>query len=214
MKKPVLLVVMDGVGFSKTHLGDAVTMANTPTLDEMLKNYPNTAFQKWSTINDEIENLQMESRNRLEELENKQINGQKPANIGEAIFENSNGNMFTSPESIARVMVDSIMANQQGKGIASLIAAAPKQYKENMLEAVQTVATQYIKGVIDKNPNKYKNNENDVQGTKNVINELIIDAEISNKLKNHLLKSQKKVLTKADEIKTRKAVQKQADIMM
>ena len=45
MKKPVLLVVMDGVGFSKTHLGDAVTMANTPTLDEMLKNYPNTRLK-------------------------------------------------------------------------------------------------------------------------------------------------------------------------
>ena len=193
---------------------EAEKLAKDPVFKMVVKNYPNTAFQKWSTINDEIENLQMESRNRLEELESRQINGQKPANIGEAIFENSNGNMFTSPESIARVMVDSIMANQQGKGIASLIAAAPKQYKENMLEAVQTVATQYIKGVIDKNPNKYKNNENDVQGTKNVINELINDAEISNKLKNHLLKSQKKVLTKADEIKTRKAVQKQADIMM
>ena len=30
-KKPILLVVMDGVGFSKTHLGDAVGEANTPT---------------------------------------------------------------------------------------------------------------------------------------------------------------------------------------
>ena len=41
-KKPVLLVIMDGVGFSKTGIGDAVTMANTPTLDSMLRNYPNT----------------------------------------------------------------------------------------------------------------------------------------------------------------------------
>ncbi len=29
----VLLIVMDGVGFSKTGIGDAVTAANTPTLD-------------------------------------------------------------------------------------------------------------------------------------------------------------------------------------
>ncbi len=28
-KKPILLVVMDGVGFCKTGLGDAVTLANT-----------------------------------------------------------------------------------------------------------------------------------------------------------------------------------------
>lgn len=45
MKKPVLLVVMDGVGFSKTGLGDAVTLANTPTLDSLLANYPNVALK-------------------------------------------------------------------------------------------------------------------------------------------------------------------------
>ena len=36
---------MDGVGFSKTGLGDAVTLANTPTLDWMLKNCPNTRLK-------------------------------------------------------------------------------------------------------------------------------------------------------------------------
>ena len=45
MAKPVLLVVMDGVGFSKTGLGDAVTEANTPTLDWLLKNCPNTRLK-------------------------------------------------------------------------------------------------------------------------------------------------------------------------
>lgn len=40
MSKPILLVVMDGVGFSKTGLGDAVTLANTPTLDMLMKDYP------------------------------------------------------------------------------------------------------------------------------------------------------------------------------
>ena len=39
-KKPILLVVMDGVGFSKTHLGDAVGEANAPTLDWMLAPTP------------------------------------------------------------------------------------------------------------------------------------------------------------------------------
>ena len=39
-KKTVCLVVMDGVGFSKTGLGDAVTEANTPTLDHLLATYP------------------------------------------------------------------------------------------------------------------------------------------------------------------------------
>ncbi len=31
---------MDGIGFSKTGLGDAVTLANTPTLDMLMKDYP------------------------------------------------------------------------------------------------------------------------------------------------------------------------------
>lgn len=39
-KKPILLVVMDGVGFSKTGLGDAVTEAYTPNLDMLMANYP------------------------------------------------------------------------------------------------------------------------------------------------------------------------------
>ncbi len=44
-KKPVVLVVMDGVGFSKTGLGDAVSEANTPTLDMLLKDYPHTSLK-------------------------------------------------------------------------------------------------------------------------------------------------------------------------
>lgn len=45
MKKPILLVIMDGVGYSKTGLGDAVTLANTPTLDHLLKTYPNVRLK-------------------------------------------------------------------------------------------------------------------------------------------------------------------------
>ena len=45
MKKPILLVIMDGVGFSKTGVGDAITLANTPTLDRFLKHYPNTKIK-------------------------------------------------------------------------------------------------------------------------------------------------------------------------
>lgn len=48
-KKPILLIVMDGVGFSKTGLGDAVTMANTPTLDRLLKECPYTRLKAHGT---------------------------------------------------------------------------------------------------------------------------------------------------------------------
>ncbi len=42
MNKRVLLVVMDGIGFSKSGIGDAVTKANTPVLDKLLAECPNT----------------------------------------------------------------------------------------------------------------------------------------------------------------------------
>ncbi len=45
MSEKVLLVVMDGVGFSKTGLGDAVTLANTPVLDKLLAERPNTRLK-------------------------------------------------------------------------------------------------------------------------------------------------------------------------
>ena len=40
---------MDGVGKSKTGLGDAVTMANTPTLDMLLKECPHTYIKAHGT---------------------------------------------------------------------------------------------------------------------------------------------------------------------
>ncbi|GHU57468.1 putative 2,3-bisphosphoglycerate-independent phosphoglycerate mutase [Clostridia bacterium] len=47
--KKILLVVMDGIGFSKTGLGDAVTLANTPVLDNLLKTCPNTRLKAHGT---------------------------------------------------------------------------------------------------------------------------------------------------------------------
>ncbi len=44
-KKPVILVVMDGVGISVTGLGDAVTEANTPTLDRLKETCPYTTLK-------------------------------------------------------------------------------------------------------------------------------------------------------------------------
>jgi 2,3-bisphosphoglycerate-independent phosphoglycerate mutase len=43
--RPILLVVMDGIGFSTTGVGDAVAKANTPTLDRLLSEYPNVRLK-------------------------------------------------------------------------------------------------------------------------------------------------------------------------
>ena len=45
MSEKILLVVMDGVGYSKTGLGDAVTLANTPVLNKLLKECPNARLK-------------------------------------------------------------------------------------------------------------------------------------------------------------------------
>ena len=45
MSKKILLVVMDGIGYSVTGLGDAVTLANTPVLDKLLADCPNVKLK-------------------------------------------------------------------------------------------------------------------------------------------------------------------------
>ncbi len=49
MDRQIVLVVMDGIGKSTTGLGDAVTMANTPTLDKLLKECPHTYLKAHGT---------------------------------------------------------------------------------------------------------------------------------------------------------------------
>ncbi|MEG0314180.1 MAG: 2,3-bisphosphoglycerate-independent phosphoglycerate mutase [Erysipelotrichaceae bacterium] len=44
-KRPVVLVVMDGVGISDVTLGNAVSNAYTPILDDLMANSPNTAIK-------------------------------------------------------------------------------------------------------------------------------------------------------------------------
>lgn len=41
-KRKIVLVVMDGVGYSKDSYGNAVMNANTPNLDKLIKEYPHT----------------------------------------------------------------------------------------------------------------------------------------------------------------------------
>ncbi len=49
MSKQVVLVIMDGVGKSTTGLGDAVTLANTPTLDKLLAECPSVYIKAHGT---------------------------------------------------------------------------------------------------------------------------------------------------------------------
>jgi 2,3-bisphosphoglycerate-independent phosphoglycerate mutase len=43
--KPILLVVMDGIGYSQSGIGDAVAMAHTPMLDKLSGECPNTRLK-------------------------------------------------------------------------------------------------------------------------------------------------------------------------
>lgn len=44
MKKPVMLIVMDGFGLSNEETGNAVRMANTPNIDLLMKEYPTSTL--------------------------------------------------------------------------------------------------------------------------------------------------------------------------
>ena len=49
MRKPIVLVVMDGIGKGKGDFSDAVSLANTPTLDMLMTNYPNILIKAHGT---------------------------------------------------------------------------------------------------------------------------------------------------------------------
>ena len=47
--RKIVLAVNDGIGFSSTGVGDAIAEANTPTLDRLLKEYPNVRLKAHGT---------------------------------------------------------------------------------------------------------------------------------------------------------------------
>ena len=49
MNKPVVLVIMDGVGLGDGGPGDAVAKAHTPNLDRMLAEHPHTKLKAHGT---------------------------------------------------------------------------------------------------------------------------------------------------------------------
>ena len=49
MSKPVVLIVMDGVGYREDSFGNAVAAANTPTLDHLKETCPNTLLKAHGT---------------------------------------------------------------------------------------------------------------------------------------------------------------------
>jgi 2,3-bisphosphoglycerate-independent phosphoglycerate mutase len=48
-KRPVVLIVMDGIGINEDEFGNAVKAANKPTLDMLMDNFPNTVIKAHGT---------------------------------------------------------------------------------------------------------------------------------------------------------------------
>lgn len=93
-KKPLLLVVMDGVGISKTGIGDGVKLAHTPTLDSLLADCPHTQLKAHGTAvglpsDDDMGNSEVGHN----ALGCGQIYSQGAKLVGESI---ENGTIFTS----------------------------------------------------------------------------------------------------------------------
>jgi 2,3-bisphosphoglycerate-independent phosphoglycerate mutase len=45
MKKPVMLIILDGWGIGKDYNGNAISLANTPNFDRLMEEYPNTKLE-------------------------------------------------------------------------------------------------------------------------------------------------------------------------
>ena len=45
MKKPVMLIILDGWGIGKEYNGNAIYLANTPNFDRLISQYPNTKLE-------------------------------------------------------------------------------------------------------------------------------------------------------------------------
>ena len=48
--KPLVLCIMDGVGYRKEKHGNAVLQANTPNLDYLIKEYPHSLLEASGTL--------------------------------------------------------------------------------------------------------------------------------------------------------------------
>ena len=45
LKKPTMLIILDGYGIGEDYPGNAVKLANTPNIDKLMKDYPNTSLE-------------------------------------------------------------------------------------------------------------------------------------------------------------------------
>ncbi|NMA50184.1 MAG: 2,3-bisphosphoglycerate-independent phosphoglycerate mutase, partial [Tissierellia bacterium] len=45
LKKPTMLIILDGYGIGEKYPGNAVELANTPNIDKLMKEYPNTVLE-------------------------------------------------------------------------------------------------------------------------------------------------------------------------
>lgn len=93
-KRPVTLIVMDGIGINNNEYGNAVMAANTPTLDKLLRDYPNISLKAHGTAvglpsDDDMGNSEVGHN----ALGCGQIYSQGAKLVNESI---NNGKMFTS----------------------------------------------------------------------------------------------------------------------
>jgi len=48
-KKSIVLCILDGFGIRQEKIGNAVSLAKTPTIDRLLSNYPNSTLTTFGT---------------------------------------------------------------------------------------------------------------------------------------------------------------------
>ena len=128
--KPILLIVIDGVGYSKTGLGDAVTEGKTPYLHSLCKNYPNTKLKAHGKA---VGLPSDEDMGNSEVGHNALGCGQIYAQGAELVNQSiESGKMFTSPT--WKAVIENVKNNKSTLHFMGLLSDIRKKESENPWE--------------------------------------------------------------------------------
>lgn len=132
MNKPVVLVVMDGVGLSDKEFGDAVKAAHTPTLDYIQSAYPNISIKAHGTAvglpsDDDMGNSEVGHN----AIGSGQIYAQGAKLVNESI---ANGQIFQS--AVWRELVNNAIQNKSTLHLIGLLSDGNVHAHINQLKAL------------------------------------------------------------------------------
>ena len=181
-KKPVVLVVMDGVGLSEQDLGNAVNQAHTPNLDKLMSDCPNIQLQAHGTMVGLPDDGDMgNSEVGHNALGSGQIYAQGAKLVNESIetgviFESKAWNWIKEDSNDHTLHLMGLLSDGNVHSHVKHIKALIAQAKKDGIKKVALHALQDGRDVEQQSALKYIN---DVEGLMNELNDDTFHAEIA-----------------------------------